>query len=104
MKMMRGITGLVASIPIALSSAAAFADDRDDILASCAVNIGLPPTGCECIADKAMSEFDENEFAFFMAVVNGDRDAQTAAAMNLTPQQMLTIGDRMNDMPGECAG
>ena len=97
-----------AWLPMALFAvffiATAHADDRAEILASCAVNIGLPPAGCDCIADKAMSEFSEAEFAFFMAVIRDDRDAQTAAARGMTPEEMTSIGERMNDMPAECAG
>ena len=101
---MVGRVWLLAAPFAAFVSAAAFADDRADILASCAANIGLPPAGCDCIADKAMSEFSEAEFAFFMAVIRDDRDAQTAAARGMTPEEMTSIGERMNDMPAECAG
>ena len=101
--MVRRVWMLVALVAV-FFSAAAHADDRADILASCAVNIGLSAAGCNCIADKAMSEFSEAEFAFFMAVIRDDRDAQTAAAQGMTPDEMTSIGERMNDMPAECAG
>ncbi len=82
----------------------ALADDRADILASCAVNLGLSAAGCNCVADKAMNEFNEQEFAFFMAVIKDDRDAQMAAMQGMTPEEMTSIGERMNEMPAACAG
>ena len=101
---MHGRFWLLAPLLAALWSGVAFADDRADILASCAENLRLPAAGCNCIADKAMSEFDDEEFAFFMAIIRDDRDAQMAAMHGMTPEEMTSIGERMNDMPAECAG
>ncbi len=101
---MRRTIGLLATLVIALSAGAANGDDRDIIVASCAQNLGLPAAGCDCVADKAMSEFSESEFAFFMAVIQGDRAAQATAQGNLTVEEAMHIGDRMNQMPVECAG
>lgn len=99
----RGI-GLAAGAILALAGGAAFADDRGDIIASCAANLGLPPAGCECIADKATSDFNPREFAFFIAVIKGDQAAQATAMQELTPEEAVGIGERMNAMPAECTG
>lgn len=102
---MRTIIGLAAAtMALAALSGAAIADDREVIMASCAENLGLSTAGCECVADKAMNEFSEAEFAFFMAVIKNDRAAQTEAATDMSREQKVHIGSRMNDLPGECAG
>lgn len=96
--------GLLATVLAIGLSGTAFAGDRDDILASCAANLGLSAAGCNCVADTAMNEFNEQEFAFFMAVIRDDRDAQMAAMGQMTPEEMTSVGERMNEIPGKCAG
>ncbi len=101
---MRGRMGLSAAAALMLWGGLALADDRDTIVASCGQNLNLPPDGCDCIADKALSEFNENEFAFVMAVISGDQGAQASAQAALTVDEQTHVATRMTAMPAECAG
>ena len=101
---MRGTTGLLAAMIVAVSAGVTAADDRDVIKASCAQTLGLSPSGCECIADKATSEFNDKEFAFFMTAIAADQAARAAAQAQLTIQEQTHVASRMMAMPGECGG
>jgi len=100
----RILPNLAVAVAFVAFCGVALADDRDVILASCAQTLGLSPSGCGCIADKATSEFNDKEFVFFMAMVSGDKGAQASTQGALTMEEQVHVGSRMTAMPGECAG
>jgi hypothetical protein len=100
---MHRIVGAAIGLGLAVWGAVALADDRGTIVASCGQTLNLPAGACDCIADKAMSEFNEAEFAFFMAVITSDSGAQTKLRGDMTVNELTHVGMRMGQMPGECA-
>lgn len=103
--MRAAIIGLTAGLACcAVPEGAAHADDRDTIIASCGNTLKLPGGGCDCIADKATSEFKDQEFAFFMAVITDDKAAQAELRGAMTVEQLTHVAMRMTKMPAECAG
>jgi hypothetical protein len=96
--------GLVAGLPFLLAGGLALANDREKIVASCLANLNLPTGGCDCIADKAVSDFNEREFAFFVAVISGTGNAQAMTQSAVSVQEATRVATRMTKMPTECAG
>lgn len=95
---------LALAVACALAAPMSLADDRDTIIASCGAKLNLSAGGCDCIADKAVDEFNENEFAFFLAVIAADKAAQAIAQGKLSIAEQTHVGSRMMQMPAECAG
>lgn len=100
---MRKIVGPSVGIAFAIFGAAAYADDRDTIVSSCGQTLNLPAGACDCIADKAMTEFNDAEFAFFLAAITGDGAAQARLRGEMSVNELTHVGMRMVNMPAECA-
>jgi len=97
-------TSVLSFAVAAMFAIPASAAERDTVIASCKVQLNLAPKGCECIADKAKTEFNEKQHAFFLAVITQDKAAQARWRGDLTVNELTQVGMRMGQMPGECAG
>ncbi len=98
--------GLALAAGIALLSAgAALASDRDTIVASCETRLKAPARTCECMADKAITEFNARELAFFSAIMaKGVAGAMSAAPSGVTNDEMTHVANRVSLLPAECVG
>lgn len=94
---------LLAAVALALVPSGALAD-RATVLKSCDAQLKLAQEICGCIADKAASEFNEKQYAFFLAVITQDKAAQAQLQGGMTVNELTQVGMRMSQMPGECRG
>jgi hypothetical protein len=80
------------------------AADRATVLKSCDAQLNLAEKICGCIADKAAAEFNEKQYAFFLAVITQDKAAQAQLQSQMNSNELVQVGLRMGQMPAECAG
>ena len=87
-----------------MSITAAQAEDRDDIIKSCSVDLRMSASECNCVADAAQKSFNGNQMEFFLAVISNNRHRMISVQALLTPKEMQHISDQMNSIPKACVG
>jgi len=72
-------------------------------LSACIDKQQMDRSTCECIARRAISELNDNAFAFVVATLNRDRPEIRRLQDSLDMQDALAAGRFMSKTPDECA-
>ena len=94
---------LACVVPFALSAGSADAND-ETIRASCAKDLKMNESECECIVGRVNSELNEKQMSFFMAAIQNDSAGMAVAQSGVSGDEMLELTQFMTSAPSSCKG
>ena len=88
---------LVLALPIGTALSGEMADAAYD---SCTTATNMPEPICTCIAEGVETELNDNEQAFFVAMISG---GDASSVPGITGEEMTNVATFMRDKPAACA-
>ncbi len=86
----------------ALFVGSAAADVGDTLREQCHVQLNLPDSACDCIAERGTSELSPQQQELLVAMVLKDQQASAAARADLTTAEITETGVWMANAPQQC--
>lgn len=101
------IGGLVALVLAGMATAEPPAPPKlpgkNDVLEACTKISNMDEKTCDCVAGKAVDEFDPTGVEFLLAMLLKDQAAADKARAKASPETIIAAGTFMLRAPADCA-
>ena len=97
-------TALVLAIALTAAPALASPADIETLRSECAAQLNQSPGGCDCIADTATGQLNDNQQALVAAMVTKDQARADQVRGGMTMDEITGSAQFMMTAPQLCAG